>query len=334
MGDPTYRARVEGCLYGLAFGDAIGAATTPLKYADILARFGPLGPAEPAGKVGDATRMMLAVGEALIAGKSLSSAAPEELTDALRAQFLTAAATFGDTTRESIAALSAGKDWHDGTNVGSKGCGATVRVAPVALLTDRHGFTVKKRARLAQLQAAMTHGHPTAVTASDATAHAIHLLAAGLEPGDLPQRLIDYAHSQRGVYHDETLGYIWRRAGESSGSMYITRGWNEVLHALEKLHKALERPNHDADPGTITGHGWMAEEALATALHCFLLFPLDPASAIRRAAATGGDSGSIACIAGALAGVYHGIEAWPAAWRERIEYRERIQALANRFAIV
>ncbi|MEM6530025.1 MAG: ADP-ribosylglycohydrolase family protein, partial [Chloroflexota bacterium] len=42
-----------------------------------------------------------------------------------------------------------------------------------------------------------------------------------------------------------------------------------------------------------------------------------------------GDSDSIACIAGAFAGAYRGIDAWDPTWRWRIEYKERIQALAD-----
>ena len=99
--------------------------------------------------------------------------------------------------------------------------------------------------------------------------------------------------------------------------------------AVEKLAKALKTPDRDSDPGLSTGHGWTAEEALATALHCFLLYVDDPVLAIRRAAATGGDSDSIACIAGSLAGAYHGNDAWPEAWRDRIEYKDRIQKLAD-----
>ncbi len=66
-----------------------------------------------------------------------------------------------------------------------------------------------------------------------------------------------------------------------------------------------------ADPCLITGEGWVAEEAFATGLLCFLLFPDDPVAAIRRAAVSSGDSDSIACLTGAFAGACHGLAAWP-----------------------
>jgi ADP-ribosylglycohydrolase len=110
---------------------------------------------------------------------------------------------------------------------------------------------------------------------------------------------------------------------------YIAHGWEECLAVLERLDAALEKVDRYSDPCLATGSGWVAEEAFATALFCFLMFPDDPVAVIRRAAATSGDSDSIACIAGAFAGVYKGLEAWPDDWVRRIEYRERIAALAD-----
>lgn len=73
----------------------------------------------------------------------------------------------------------------------------------------------------------------------------------------------------------------------------------------------------------------MAEEALATGLLCFLLFPDDPLAVIRRAVVSSGDSDSIACLVGASAGAYHGLDAWPKGWAERIEYRDRLTRLGE-----
>ncbi len=69
--------------------------------------------------------------------------------------------------------------------------------------------------------------------------------------------------------------------------------------------------DRESDPCQITGAGWIAEEALATGLLCFLLFPHNPVQAIKRAATSSGDSDSIACLTGAFAGAYAGQKAWP-----------------------
>lgn len=85
----------------------------------------------------------------------------------------------------------------------------------------------------------------------------------------------------------------------------------------------------ETDPCLATGDGWIAEEALATALLCFLLFPEEPVTALRRAACTRGDSDSIACLAGAFAGAHLGPGAWPAEWAGRIEYRSELLAFGT-----
>lgn len=103
-----------------------------------------------------------------------------------------------------------------------------MRVAPVGLAP---GLSDEQRAGAAQLQSVLTHGHPTALAASDLTAHAVRLLAHGVETGG-PVRMP------------------------------------------------------------------------ATGLLCFLLFPEEPVTALRRAACTSGDSDSIACLTGAFAGAF------------------------------
>jgi ADP-ribosylglycohydrolase len=98
---------------------------------------------------------------------------------------------------------------------------------------------------------------------------------------------------------------------------------------LDRLEAALRSPDVEADPCSATGAGWIAEEALATGLYCFLLLPDDPPAVVRRAAYSSGDSDSIAALAGAFAGAHHGAGAWPSEWVRDIEYRERLLALGT-----
>ena len=109
---------------------------------------------------------------------------------------------------------------------------------------------------------------------------------------------------------------------------FIARGWDECLAALERVEQGLAAYRTGMDPCRLAGAGWTAEGALATGLLCFLLSPGDGVAAIRRAATTSGDSDSIAGLAGALAGAHLGVQAWPAAWRTRVEYRQRLERLS------
>ncbi len=326
--------RASGCLFGLALGDALAAPTEFMRTIyEITDRFGPQGPTEPLGspaRVTDDTQMTLAVGEALVAAPR--PYAPETLEEPLRQAFIAWMVSPENTRAPGMTCMSAcanlrrGQPWHEATVAGSKGCGANMRVAPAGLLPDVDAAT---RAAIAQFQAALTHGHPTGLAASDLTACAIADLKAGGDVAGLPRRLREYALSQRRVYHDDWLGPLWQRSGMASPEAFIARGWDECLVVLAQLESALKNGDRGSDPCLATGDGWIAEEAFATGLLCFLLFPDDPVAAIRRAAVTQGDSDSIACLAGAFAGAYHGLAAWPDAWVQRIEYRERLAALGR-----
>ncbi|MGK5680032.1 ADP-ribosylglycohydrolase family protein [Actinoplanes sp. URMC 104] len=321
-----------GSLFGLAYGDALGKPTEFEDYTTIVARYGPQGPRELTGHpalVTDDTQMALAVGEAILAAPEITPASVEPL---LRQAFLDWAVSPdnnrapGNTCMQACAALRDGRPWQQATVAGSKGCGANMRVTPVGLAP---GLSDDVRAGLAQLQAGLTHGHPTGLAASELTAYACTWLAGGLKPGDLLEALRERADSQRGVYHEAWLGDLWKQSSASSPAQFIARGWDETAAALDRVRAALAAGDFAGDPCLATGEGWIAEEALATALYCYLISPDEPVAVLGRGAASSGDSDSIACLAGAFAGAALGMEAWPAAWQEQIEYADRLTRLAE-----
>ena len=337
MDSSTPDKRASGSLFGLALGDALGADTEFLSYDAILRRFpvdGPQMPADNPIRVTDDTQMTLAVGNALLTATRPYTVATLEAP--LRQAFVEwnnspdNNRAPGVTCMDACNKLATGLPWYECSVIGSKGCGANMRVVPVGLLpVGQDGITVETRAAIAQFQAALTHGHPTGLAAADLTATAIADLLANRDRQDLPQRLREYALSQRMVYHEKWLGPLWKRSHQSSPVEYIMRGWDECLQVLERLDQALALQDRESDPCLITGAGWIAEEALATGLLCFLLFPHDPVQAIKRAATSSGDSDSIACLTGAFAGAYAGQRAWPTEWIERIEYRGQLTRLGE-----
>lgn len=329
--------RASGSLFGLAFGDALGADTEFMSVEQISAKYGPEGPGELQGnpaRVTDDTQMTLAVGEALLAAEKPYSA--DTLEEPLRAAFIAWDRSPdnnrapGNTCLQACEGLARNLPWQNATVVSSKGCGANMRVAPVGLLrTEQDEATPETRAAIAQFQAALTHGHPTALAASDLTAWCIADLVSGGEPEGLVERLRGYALSQRSVYHQLWLGPLWQISLSNTPQEFIERGWDECLQVLERLDAASKQPDRQSDPCLQTGAGWIAEEAFATGLLCFLLYPEEPIKAIQRAATTSGDSDSIACLTGAFAGAHLGLDAWPQAWLDRIEYRDRLARLGT-----
>jgi ADP-ribosylglycohydrolase len=332
MGVTATDDRASGCLFGLAYGDALGKPTEFMTFTEIRDRYGPAGPRELVGDpalVTDDTQMTLAVGWAL---HDAPAATPRTLEPLLRARFLAWAASPdnnrapGMTCLRACGRLSDGVPWQQATVGGSKGCGANMRVAPVGLVAGYDDDTV---AGLAQLQAGLTHGHPTALAASELTAVAVRLLRTGTPLAALPLLLREHCHRQRTVYRDEWLGPLWQRPGVDSPTAFISRGWDECLAVLDRLDAALAVGDDGGDACRITGEGWIAEEALATGLLCALWHADDPVGALARGAATAGDSDSIACLAGAFVGAAYGMTAWPASWPDRIEYADQLHALGR-----
>lgn len=324
---------VLGCLMGMALGDALGANVEFLTVDEILEQFPPNGPQAPLGnpaRITDDTQMALAVGNALAAATFPFT--PDnlgaELTRTFKAWYLDPEndRAPGNTCLVACEELLSGKSWREASQMNAKGCGANMRVIPVGVLN----LDMTTRSAIAQFQAAFTHGHPTALAAADLTAFVIAELGNRTKPETLLESLFTYIYSQREIYHTEWLGDLWERAVMvETPQDYIARGWDSCLEVLERLATAVKIADHTVDPCVYTGDGWVAEEAFATALLCFLLFPDDPVAVIRRAAVTRGDSDSIACIAGAFAGAYRGLEAWPTDWVDRIEYRDHLLAMSD-----
>ncbi|MFD8549855.1 ADP-ribosylglycohydrolase family protein [Streptomyces sp. NPDC059649] len=329
--------RATGAMVGLALGDALGFPTEFNDVPAIEATWGPwrqMALPDPAF-VTDDTQMTLALGRGLRAAMDAGELTPERLVGPVRTEYVAwwrspdNNRAPGNTCLRACQLLSdQDRHWAEASQIGSKGCGANMRVAPIGLAP---GLSPQQRSGAAQLQSALTHGHPTALAASDLTAYAVRALADGAAPAELPALLRTYAYDQRTVYREDWLGDLWRRSQDASAAAFIARGWDDCLGILDRLDAALAAPDRETDPCLATGAGWIAEEALATGLLCFLLFPAEPLTALRRAACTSGDSDSIACLTGAFAGAHLGADAWPAEWAARIEYRHELLSLAERW---
>lgn len=397
------RNRRLGVMFGLAYGDALGRPTEFIS-GKTLEKFGTpfrheVGLNRPKqGIVTDDTQMSIAVARAAAALPKHPD--PLHATSAFRAELIRwfddpksrdGQRAPGMTCMSAVRRLKSGRNWLLATDTGSKGNGANMRVAPLALRTD---WTWERLAALAQLQAAMTHGHATALAAADLTAAAVRFLLEGVaKPNErLLDHLIAYCYDQRSKYHGDFLAGLWEAgstapawtpylwsdepqfpgpaaAGPStrlweddpswpvgairrtpsartapvvvpprrpwrplptSPEEFIERGWDKMIDTLVKIS---DKPRvKSLDPCRVAGGGWVAEEALAGALHTLLTFPDDPTNALRRAAFTSGDSDSIASITGALAGAAYGRRAFPAHWVGNLEYRNELDLLARKLS--
>lgn len=312
----------EGCLVGLAVGDALGFPTEFRRRAAILAAFPPdgvtdfeelqdprwprrpilLGKRHPKGTFSDDTQMSIAVAEALL------EAGREDL-DALMAAMarrFVAWANGPDNDRAPGAAcmkgcanLEAGVPWREAGVADSKGCGSAMRVAPIGL------FYAGDRPRLLEVARAsslLTHRHPAGV---EAAAAAALLVALALE-GATPEAMFE-----------AVMAECAPRAADLDA-------------CFRKIPGLLEAPIAVALSEAGLGEGWVGEEAVASALWCHWRAPRDFAKAVLAGANTDGDSDSIACIAGGVSGAFNGAGAVPARWRTGVEGALRLASLGSR----
>lgn len=363
----------QGVMFGLAYGDALGRPTEFMN-AKTLAKFGDpfvkrVGINTPKqGVVTDDTQMSIAVAKAAIdTGKPVPAAMAElfvaEFIGWIRdPKSLDGQRAPGATCMSAVRALQSNTRWLLATRPDSKGNGANMRVSPLALRTD---WSWEELAGAAQLQAAITHGHPTALAAAELTAVAVRMLLEGIaKPTEtLMDHLLAYAYDQRDRYRGDWLGHLWeanhkfpspvrklkpvknwwddaegllppvaevptwnRARFDRTPQDFIRRGWDEMIDALLGVYRIPR--DKQQDPCDVAGGGWVAEGALANSLHVLLCFPDDPTNALRRAAFTDGDSDSIASITGALAGAAYGRKAFPSHWISNLEYRHELDRLA------
>ena len=302
------RAHYAGCVVGLAVGDALGMPTEFLSLAEIRARFGPDGVTDleegawPAGHFTDDTQMTLALAEGILA------AGTEASLDAIMAEVSREFVAWdeapvgghrapGNTCRTGCRNLAAGVPWREAGVAGSKGCGTAMRAAPVGLAWPGEYERIRE---VGVAQSLATHDHPCARAGSVAVAA---LVSMALER-EHPSRMLERVIALTGEVSDEFATH------------------------LQRVSVALEAEEEDA--WALLGEAWVAEEAVAGALYCFLRSPEDYRATVLRAANTEGDSDSLACIAGAISGAYNGLAAIPEDWRHRVERAEYLLSVADR----
>lgn len=315
---PAWANTLRGC----AYGDAWGNTNEFRRFAD-LTRTSPFGPELPTKLViTDDTQMTLALARAL---HTANLGDPHSIRASIIAEFVLWRAdpdnnrAPGTTCLGATAALAAGQPWTRATRTESDGCGSVMRVSPAAYLPEDLWRPV------AAWQAAATHGHPVGIAASLVAAATIRWAAQGqLTPGHLTEAAIDMCTdaSLRTGVAQWLVGHP-KAATIARADALLATGFKQLAKVLATAQRAVpsfQRDPWSQDPCRYAGDGWNAQEALAAALLSADALPHEPIDALRRATVTGGDSDSIAAIAGAIIGALH-TDPWPAQWHERLEPR-------------
>lgn len=325
----TLEERYEGCFFGLAIGDALGYPTEFLSLEEIRKKYGSQGVTDLAGVPAlhsDDTQMAMAVAKAVLqTGNGDLPLFMEKLAGELVAWFRSPEndRSPGNTSIKACHNLEAGTNWKLSGVINSKGCGSAVRVAPLGLLEYQQPSRLRQLARASAL---ITHGHPAGMIAAEVTAFCVAWALEGIAPSEYLDRIEALRHSSLESW-DESLGDIWQRNQFQSPLEYLTAGWDQLLAAVEKVPQTVRE--NVSDLCQYIGGGWVAEETLACALAAILKTPDDLKATLLCCANNGGDSDSIGCIAGAIAGAHLGTQAIPKEWKKQIENRQLLQSLAQ-----
>ncbi len=288
--------KFSGSLLGTHTGDALGmplegASPTSIRknYGEVRemleARLG-------AGTYTDDTEMMIALAESLLRCRGLNG------TDLARAflENFNPLRGYGAGTRKALELLRAGTAWEEaGRRIfdqGSYGNGASMRIAPLGCLYCHNLAQLKEAAYYSSVG---THAHPWGQQGALLQALAV-ALAAAADPG----RALEAEHflaSLAGVLEED--------------SPY--REKIEVIGALLKREPPLE------EVVSLLGNDSRALASVPAALYAFLRNAADFEETVVYAVSLGGDTDTIAAMAGAIAGAYHGKAVIPQRWLQKLE---------------
>ncbi|MFI9007109.1 ADP-ribosylglycohydrolase family protein [Actinosynnema sp. NPDC053489] len=318
---PTGSAR--GCLLAGAVGDALGGSIEFDRIDRIRGRFGPSGLTDYApaygrlGAITDDTQMTLFTLEGLLLARRRGSDPVHEVRVAygrwLRTQggpevrhdgWLLDVPELHDRRAPGTTCLTALRSGVLGTVDSpindSKGCGAVMRAAPVALWSD----DVREVFELAVATGALTHGHPSGYLSAGVLAVLVQQVLAGA-----PLRsAIEVARAElvRWAGHEEQVALL---------DLAVELGAGGVRPTPEVIETAL-------------GGGWVGEEALAIAV-LTALAARDLADGLLLAVNHSGDSDSTGALCGNLLGARDGVGAIPEHWLASLELRDVVDRLVD-----
>jgi ADP-ribosylglycohydrolase len=304
-GDEMDVNKAKGVIFGLAIGDALGMPTEFLSLSQIKAEYGQAGIIDlpdPALFTDD-SQMAIAIAEALIKTSdqdigSIMEAVKDEFVKWLHSPENNRAP--GKACLTGVRNMERGIHWTKSGVGRSKGCGSAMRAAPIGYLYQHDPQKLKQ---VAHATGTCTHGHPTADAACIGAAYLAKLALDGTPPEKMIPEMLSFTEK-------------------------ISSEFDE---AIPKIEKCLDWENEEKALSFL-GEGWIAEEAVALALYCFLKCPDSYEKVVIRGVNTNGDSDSVACIGGSISGAYLGIDAIPEGWTKRIEKSTYLDDLATRLA--
>jgi len=295
------KSKFLGCLAGTAIGDALGARREGrgMSRSEDIASL-----AEKLEQLiyTDDTHMTIGIAESLIENKGFNG---EHMAQTFIKNYEAEPwRGYGPGPPRIFGMIKRGEAWYSAANRlyrgGSFGNGSAMRVAPVGLLYSRN---LEKLREIAYQSSSITHSHELGKEGAALQACAVAL-----------------------AFNTPTDKDIDREA-------FLSKLQNFIQDQLYKGKIAQIRwllgEQDKAKVVAVLGNGIEAPRSVPTAIYCFLRQPQSYKDTVIYAISLGGDTDTIAAMAGAISGAYLGIEAIPSEWRAKLENRAYIETLAE-----
>lgn len=299
--------RALAAFRGLALGDALGMPTQSMSRAEILADHGRItgfadaGPRQRiaagmvAGSITDDTEQAVLLAELLIEGGG--SVDPAALAQRLlawehRMRERGSLDLLGPSTKAALVRLGEGVPADEAGRTGATN-GAAMRITPVGIAVG--ATNLKSFVDVVARTSAPTHNTGLGIAAAAAVGAAV---SAGVGGASLPEAVeVAIAAADEGGQRGHWV---------AGGSIAARLRW-----ALPYL-AGLGSTAREEALINVVGTSVAAQESVVAALALAALAD-DPWAALCQAASLGGDTDTIAAMAGAVLGATHGNAAWPAA---------------------
>ena len=297
------RSKFVGCLVGSAVGDALGSSFEGLWNPEAkIERF--------SGRWTDDTHMMIGVAESLIANKGFDGS---HMTQIFIKNFeLEPWRGYASGPPRVFRWIKSGVAWNEAAKrlfggAGSYGNGAAMRVAPVGVL---YHDDLEQLRSVAYGQSRITHVHELGMEGAAIQAYAV-ALAVNADPSS---ELDSYAFL--GKLKDFTHNEVYKRK-------------------LEMARRLLGETNKRRVARNL-GNGVEAYNSVPThaCIYCFLRNQGSFEDSVLYAVSLGGDTDTIAAMAGAISGAYHGVEVVPERWKSNLERGDYIEELAEKLWVI
>lgn len=290
------KEQISGSILGLALGDALGAPFEGMiivKSSDIDMLINDV--ACPVLRYTDDTEMTMGVCETLIQGFS-----DDRLVENFVKNF-DITRGYGRGTIALIRLIKQGVRWQEANRSifgdGSYGNGAAMRAAPLGLMYFDDINALKRASHAASI---VTHAHPLAVEGATLVALATRMALTCAAPDEILRTLMEHVREPE----------------------YIAR--------LGRIKDMLVSPSPSPrETAQALGASVAAVDSVPAALMSFLLHGGDYMATVRFAVEVGGDTDTIAAMAGAMSGAMGGIGAIPGALIKRLEHSDRLLRLAH-----